>query len=142
MILREHLKCLKVKESNSLGKIASSIESNLMKEEILISYDTIMFVLKRFFHYAIRMILNGWPVSIRVDSRVPASFSLCYDHIRKLNNREKRIYFHSTKMISYMLYVNTQRGMVNTVTFYPGDELQVGMIRIANSDLIYKYIKR
>lgn len=131
-----------MKASDVKKKLSVMIESSLKDEGIVISSDDVLFVLKRFFSYAIQMLLNGYPITIRKGTFANTILRLCYDKVRKLEKSEKRIYIPSSKMISYMLYVDLTRGVVKTVKFYPGPELQAGMIQIAHSDLIYKYISK
>ncbi len=130
-----------MRESNDIQKVAGFIKSRSENNVDEIKLSDIVFIINRFFFYLVRMILNGYVCAVFKGKVRYISFSMSSAPLRKLNNNEKKIFFPSSRIVSSMLYVKVARNGTKQMIFYPGDELQVGMIRIANSDLSYKYIK-
>lgn len=131
-----------MKVNNNIEKISALVSSKLSEQEIRVPVNDVVFIMKRFFYYATQMLSYGWPVSVKANTSTIARFRLCYTDSKRLDEREKKIYVPSSKILSSMLYIEFWKDGTRSISFYPGDELQAGMILIGGSDMAYKYIRK
>ena len=131
-----------MKANNNIEKVSTLVSSKLSEQGIHASINDIVFIMKRFFYYATQMLSHGWPVSVKLNTFTIVRFRLCYTDSKRLDEREKKIYVPSSKILSSMLYIEFWKDGTRSISFYPGDELQAGMILIGGSDMAYKYIRK